>query len=172
MIPPRLVKLRLNDRRKLDPGCGGGGKERGRIEENPPLMTDTLKFLFILRIRLDPQTGREHKLPDRSAEAGEEGIERLFRVSPIRVSMRFFSSLNPAIHFRSQLLPTWVRCGRVRIPELGGSIWERRKKKKTAMMILMKDNKRKHQKKEKHPHNSPQAHNTQTAARPPRPKTP
>ena len=54
-------------------------------------MTDALKLLFILRIRLDPQTGREHKLPDRSAEAGEEGIERLSGVSPIHISMRIFS---------------------------------------------------------------------------------
>ena len=54
-------------------------------------MTDALKLLFVLGIRLDPQTGREHELPDRGAEAGEEGVEGLSGGSPTRVSNRFVS---------------------------------------------------------------------------------
>lgn len=42
-----------------------------------PLMTQTPKLHLILRIRLDPQTGREDELPNRGAEAGEERIERI-----------------------------------------------------------------------------------------------
>lgn len=40
-----------------------------------PLMTDALELLLVLRVRLDAQTGREHELADRGAEAGEEGVE-------------------------------------------------------------------------------------------------
>ena len=40
-------------------------------------MTHRLEFLPILRIRLDPQTSREHELAYCSREAGEEGVEGL-----------------------------------------------------------------------------------------------
>ena len=40
-------------------------------------MTNTLKLGFILRIRLDAQTGREDELAHCGAEAGEEGVEGL-----------------------------------------------------------------------------------------------
>ena len=40
-------------------------------------MAHTLKLLLIRRVTLDAQRGREHELPDRGAEAGEEGVERL-----------------------------------------------------------------------------------------------
>ena len=33
-------------------------------------MTDTLELILILRIRLYPQAGREHKLANRRTEAG------------------------------------------------------------------------------------------------------
>ena len=82
-------------------------------------MTDAPKLLFVLGVRLDPQTGREHKLPDRGAEAGEEGIEGLPGVSPTRVNNRFFLLLRSNYAFRSQRLPTGVRCGYAKIPELG-----------------------------------------------------
>ena len=65
----------------------------GEEGKNPPLMTDALKLLLVLRIRLDPQTGRENELSNRGAEAGEEGIERLSEVSPTRISFPF--SFNP-----------------------------------------------------------------------------
>ena len=42
-----------------------------------PLRAHTLKLLLIRRITLNPQTRREHELPDRSAEARQEGIEWL-----------------------------------------------------------------------------------------------
>ena len=41
-------------------------------------MTDGPKLGFVLRVRLDAQTGREDELADRGAEAGEEGVEGLF----------------------------------------------------------------------------------------------
>lgn len=41
-------------------------------------MTNTCKLLLILRIRLYAKASREDELPDRSAEAGEEGVEWLF----------------------------------------------------------------------------------------------
>ncbi len=50
-------------------------------------MTDAPELQLVLRIRLDAQTGREHELPDRGAEAGEEGVEGLqFRSSEVYVS--------------------------------------------------------------------------------------
>lgn len=39
------------------------------------LRTDTPELALIPRIGLNPQTGREHELSDRSREAREEGIE-------------------------------------------------------------------------------------------------
>ena len=42
-------------------------------------MAHTRKLSLVLRVTLDPQRGREHELPNRSAEAGEEGVERLPR---------------------------------------------------------------------------------------------
>ena len=54
------------------------GRQAGRQgEANSPLMTDGPKLPFILRVRLDAQTGREDELAHRGAEAGEEGVERL-----------------------------------------------------------------------------------------------
>lgn len=56
-------------------------RKRGRKEvkkENQPLMTDAPKLPFVLRVRLDAQAGRQHELGDRGAEAGEEGVERLW----------------------------------------------------------------------------------------------
>ena len=50
---------------------------KGNRQQNSPLMTNAPKLALILRIRLDPQAGREHELPDRGAEAGEEGVEGL-----------------------------------------------------------------------------------------------
>lgn len=41
-------------------------------------MANALKLLFIRRVTLDAQRGREHELPNRGAEAGEEGVEGLF----------------------------------------------------------------------------------------------
>ena len=41
-------------------------------------MTDGPKLPFILRVRLDAQTGREDELAHRGAETGEEGVEGLF----------------------------------------------------------------------------------------------
>lgn len=46
-------------------------------KKSSPLMTDALELLLVLRVRLDAQTGREHELADRGAEAGEEGVEGL-----------------------------------------------------------------------------------------------
>ena len=40
-------------------------------------MTDGPKLGFVLRVRLDAQTGREDELAHRGAEAGEEGVEGL-----------------------------------------------------------------------------------------------
>ena len=57
------------------------GRKRKRKEvkkENQPLMTDAPKLPFVLRVRLDAQAGRQHELGDRGAEAGEEGVERLW----------------------------------------------------------------------------------------------
>ena len=51
--------------------------------ENSPLMTQAPKLRLILRIRLDPQTGRQDELSHRGAEAGEERIERLYSPSHI-----------------------------------------------------------------------------------------
>lgn len=42
-----------------------------------PLMRYPLKFRFVVRVRLHAQADREDELPDRCAEAGEEGVERL-----------------------------------------------------------------------------------------------
>lgn len=41
-------------------------------------MTDGPKLRFVVRVRLDAQTGREDELAHRGAEAGEEGVEGLF----------------------------------------------------------------------------------------------
>ena len=40
-------------------------------------MADAPEFGLVRRVRLDPQAGREHELPDRRAEAGQEGVEGL-----------------------------------------------------------------------------------------------
>jgi len=40
-------------------------------------MAHTLELRLILRIALDPQTRRKHKLPDRGAETRQKRIERL-----------------------------------------------------------------------------------------------
>ena len=53
------------------------GRQAGRRKKNSPLMTDGPKLPFILRVRLDAQTGREDELAHRGAEAGEEGVEGL-----------------------------------------------------------------------------------------------
>jgi len=49
----------------------------GKMRNDLPLMAHTLKLRLILRIALDPQARRKHKLPDRGAEARKERIERL-----------------------------------------------------------------------------------------------
>ena len=72
----------------------------GENRRNPPLMTNALKLLFVLRIRLDPQTGREHELPDRGAEAGEEGVEGLVPQDVL------------AFHFLSNPMTYSARCAR------------------------------------------------------------
>jgi hypothetical protein len=41
-------------------------------------MRNGLKFGLVLHIRLHAQRSREDKLADRSAEPGEEGVERLY----------------------------------------------------------------------------------------------
>ena len=55
-----------------------GRKEGSKKKENQPLMTDAPKLPFVQRVRLDAQAGRQHELGDRGAEAGEEGVERLW----------------------------------------------------------------------------------------------
>jgi hypothetical protein len=54
-------------------GSRGGGKGKVPI----PLVGNALKLRPILRVRLDPQAGREHELADRGTEAGKESIEGL-----------------------------------------------------------------------------------------------
>lgn len=43
-----------------------------------PLLADAFELARVLRIRLDAQARREHELADCDAEAGEEGVERLY----------------------------------------------------------------------------------------------
>lgn len=51
--------------------------ERSRREADVPFLRHRLKLRLVLRVRLYPQGGREDELADRSAEAGEEGVEGL-----------------------------------------------------------------------------------------------
>ena len=63
-----------------------------------PLMRNPLEVLLVLGIRLDAQAGCEHELPDRRAEAGEEGVEGLLvftRVSAFAALILLFSPLLP-----------------------------------------------------------------------------
>ena len=65
-------------RRCHDAARNKSGEKAGRqAGRNSPLMTDGPKLPFILRVRLDAQTGREDELAHRGAEAGEEGVEGL-----------------------------------------------------------------------------------------------
>ena len=52
------------------------GRKEGK-EHHSPLMTDAPKLPLVLRVRLDPEAGREDELAHRGAEAGEEGVEGL-----------------------------------------------------------------------------------------------
>ena len=62
----------------IDTETGEGLKKyRGHEKYNIPLMTHTRKLPLIRRIRLHPQTRREHELPHRSAKAGQECVEWL-----------------------------------------------------------------------------------------------
>jgi len=51
-----------------------------------PFLRHRLKLRLVLRVRLDPQRGREHELADCGAEAGEEGVEGLLRGKEMGVS--------------------------------------------------------------------------------------
>lgn len=51
-----------------------GGRGGGDV----PLMADALELIFVLRVRLDPQTGGQDELANGGAEAGEEGVEWLW----------------------------------------------------------------------------------------------
>ena len=55
-------------------------------------MAHAPKLPPVLRVRLDPQTGRQHKLPHRRPEAGQEGVERLRNHPPL---VSFLSSIFP-----------------------------------------------------------------------------
>ena len=72
---------------------GDGRAGRERTKKNSPLMTDGPKFPFILRVRLDAQTGREDELAHRGAEAGEEGVEGLLMCTEdVSMSIHSFSA--------------------------------------------------------------------------------
>ncbi len=60
-------------------------------------MPDALKFLLILRIRLDPQTSRQDELTDRGRETGQEGVEWLY-VYILCISTNPLSR-NPSLQF-------------------------------------------------------------------------
>ena len=65
-------------------------------------MTDGPKLPFILRVRLDAQTGREDELAHRGAEAGEEGVEGL-------ISQRTLAY--PFCHSFMQFIPSSIILG-------------------------------------------------------------
>ncbi len=59
-------------------------------------MAHTLELRLILRIALDPQTRRKHKLPDRGAEPGQKCIERLPPAKhPCQRNIPFHDSYTP-----------------------------------------------------------------------------
>ena len=120
-------------------------------------MTDTPKLPLILRIRLYPQTSRQDELTNCGAEAGEEGVEWLSypnRVSPdtpFRTLFPSYSNPFPLLYPHKEFLHTNPR---------------------SFVHSLKKQQQQQQHQNPSHSHNSQPAHNTQTATRPPQPKTP
>lgn len=65
---------------KEERGMKGSARTRERAKQkNSPLVPDAGKLCPVGRVRLHAQAGRQDKLTDGGAEAGEEGVERLWR---------------------------------------------------------------------------------------------
>lgn len=68
-------------------------------------MRDTRKLLHILGVRLDAQRGGEDKLADGGTEAGEEGVEGLYRYGSQRIILCHHPSKPCNSPFSSDGLP-------------------------------------------------------------------